>query len=72
MKNDDLKPCPLCGKEPTIFICGKISRAKKKPPEKYGVQCSSCYWFREIDMITGLFDTEEEAKNEWNRMVDDG
>ena len=58
MKNK-LKPCPFCGGEALIYTNTII---KNLPT--YSVYCSECY-----ARTYGMYDTKEQAIENWNRRV---
>lgn len=62
-----LKPCPFCGCDPVIArVTPRLYRPIKNHP--FCVICYSCDMFFGFDEdYGGMFDTEEEAAEEWNR-----
>ncbi|MBR6029195.1 MAG: Lar family restriction alleviation protein [Clostridia bacterium] len=66
MKTPELKPCPFCGGEATVFVVGV---PKGIHPDDvtvmYEVDCENknC----EVSVCTMLYETKEKAAEVWNR-----
>ena len=60
---DKLKPCPFCGSE---AIMQTFKTAAEKDA-RFRVKCSSCFCETNWDNFSA-----EDAKELWNRRVDDG
>ena len=63
---EKLKPCPFCGEDPKIIQAEPRIRRYKGP--WYCVICCECDLYLGFDEdYGGLFDTEQEAAEAWNR-----
>ena len=70
---EGLKPCPFCGKRVHIWKIDhpRLYRPRRNHP--YCVACNNCDLLFGFDEdYGGIFDTEQEATEAWNRRANDG
>ena len=62
MDNNELKPCPFCGRKPWFE-----SKENKDLNTMYCIQCLHCDDTEDFIVGTDWYDTKEEARRIWNR-----
>ena len=60
---DGMLPCPFCGEYPMLYSDERIGYKKTYTVHFYGHKCSE----KGIRLVTEEFNTEQEAKDAWNR-----
>ena len=61
---NDLKPCPFCGKQPVL--------TESKLDLRHILYAYDCYGDEHHSCGVGYFESAELAKEAWNRRVNDG
>jgi len=71
MKQEDLKPCPFCGKSKALVVWNDPARIDDIVIDQWRVSCGESFENRGCGASTGCFIKREYAIKAWNRRANE-